>query len=79
MSATVCSAMDTLSAWHIGLTVIIGLLPLAFLLAAVTVRRAWRAGMQLAIIVSSVSALLAVASEVASVALWLRSGCASGS
>lgn len=72
MSATVCPAMDTLSAWQVGLTVVIGLLPLAFLLVAGAVRRAWRAGMRLAIIVSSVCALLTVVSEVASVALWLR-------
>lgn len=71
MSADVCPAISALSTWHIALAVMSGLLPLAFLLAAITLWRARRVG-ALAVIVSALSALLAIAAEAASIAGWLR-------
>ncbi|MGH2504151.1 MAG: hypothetical protein ACRDID_16715 [Ktedonobacterales bacterium] len=63
--------MDALSTWHTALAVMVGLLLLAFLLAVFTLWRARRVG-ALAVVVSTMSALLVIAAEVASVALWLR-------
>jgi hypothetical protein len=57
--------------WRAALTVMVGLFPLVFALAAITLWRAWRVSL-LAALVSAVGALLVVVVEAASIVLWLR-------
>lgn len=71
MSGAVCPDLAAMTNWHVALTVMIGLLLLALLLAAVTLWRARRVSL-LAALVSAAGALPIVAAEAASVILWLR-------
>lgn len=71
MNALMCPDPTGVSTWQIALPVMSGLLLLAALLALLTLWRAWRLGVAPAL-ATTVSALVALSTAGASVALWLR-------
>ena len=71
MSLIVCPDPTAMSNWHTGLAATSVLLLLALLLALLTLWRARRVGVA-PMLVTALSAIVVVATEVTSVALWLR-------